>query len=167
LKGAATFIYLEQLSSRRTEALFVVLSVLFLGLFAWRLRISGADALSIVLQGLLVFFLFYSINYRNLVVRITNESLELKFGIFSWTVSLDNVEDCYVDDVPLARIGGAGIHFTSIRGRYRVMFNFLEYPRLVIALKKKIGLVRDDVFSTRHPVEVGQIIRGAIPRREE
>mgnify|MGYP000900013350 CR=1 FL=1 len=32
------------------------------------------------------------------------------------------------------RYGGAGIHFMSIRGRYRASFNFLEYPRVVIAL---------------------------------
>jgi hypothetical protein len=58
-------------------------------------------------------------------------------------------------------MGGAGIHFISVRGRYRVSFNFLEHPRVVIALKKKRGLVRDVSFSTRHPDEVLQLIREA------
>jgi len=55
---------------------------------------------------------------------------------------LDNVEGCCLDDIPmLMRMGGAGIHFMLIRKRYRASFNFLEHPRVVIAFKKKEGLV--------------------------
>jgi hypothetical protein len=39
------------------------------------------------------------------------------------------------------------------------MFNFLEHPRVVIALKQKKGPVRDIAFSTRHLEEVMQLIR--------
>ena len=158
-------VYQEKVSSRRTEVLFVALMVLFLLLFAWRIRAAGADGLSMLFLGCLVFFLFYAINYRTLELQITGESLTLKYGLFTWTVSLDNIEDCYQDEVPLARIGGAGIHFTSIRKRYRVMFNFLEYPRLVLSLKRKIGPVRDVVFSTRHPAEIERFIKEAIVGR--
>lgn len=69
------------------------------------------------------------------------------------------IESCAVDNVPLKRIGGAGIHATSIQGRYRAMFNFLEYPRLAIGLKEKRGPVRDVVFSTRRPEELMDLIR--------
>lgn len=58
-------------------------------------------------------------------------------------------------------MGGAGIHFMTIRARYRASFNFLEYPRVVVAFKKKVGLVRDISFSTRRPDEVLRLIQEA------
>jgi hypothetical protein len=39
------------------------------------------------------------------------------------------------------------------------MFNFLEHPRVLIALKVKKGLVRDIAFSTRQPGEVMRLIQ--------
>ena len=57
------------------------------------------------------------------------------------------------------KYGGAGIHFMTVHNRYRASFNFLEYPRVVIAFKKKVGLVRDISFSTRRPEEVTRLIR--------
>jgi hypothetical protein len=41
------------------------------------------------------------------------------------------------------------------------MFNFLEYPRVVVALKEKQGPVRDVAFSTRHPDQVIEFIQAA------
>jgi uncharacterized membrane protein len=141
--------------------------VVLLGLYAWRVRVSGTDGLSFLFLVMSFFFLFYVINYWTLVIQLTRERLKLKFGVFTWTVPLGNVEDCALDVVPLlARFGGAGIHFMLIRGRYRVIFNFLEYPRLVLALKKKQGPVRDVVFSTRQPVEIEQLIREAIAHQD-
>ena len=50
----------------------------------------------------------------------------------------------------------------SIRKRYRASFNFLEYPRVVIALRKKVWLVQDISFSTHRPEDVIQLIQEAI-----
>jgi len=55
--------------------------------------------------------------------------------------------------------GGAGIHFMFINKRYRASFNFLEYPRIVVALKKKSGPVCDLSFTTRHPEKVLQLLQ--------
>jgi hypothetical protein len=150
--------YSEVLSSTRTEALFVVLTLLFAGLLAWRRAARGLDLLAIVLLCAALFFLFYALNYRTLRIQLTAETLTLSFGLFRWTVPLNTVERCHRDDVSLWRIGGAGIHFTWIEGRYRVMFNFLEYPRLVVALTEKKGPVWDVVFSTRRPEEIQRFL---------
>ena len=76
---------------------------------------------------------------------------------------LANIEECRLDALPaLMRYGGAGIHFMVIRGRYRASFNFLEYPRVVIAFKRKVGPVRDISFSTRQPEDVLRVIQEAI-----
>jgi hypothetical protein len=49
-----------------------------------------------------------------------------------------------------------------IRGRYRASFNFLEYPRVVIAFKRKVGPVKDISFSTRRPEELIKLIEDSI-----
>jgi hypothetical protein len=77
-------------------------------------------------------------------------------------VPLDNLEECRLDKIPLLMsMGGAGIHFMSIRKRYRASFNFLEYPRVVIAFKRKVGPVRDISFSTRRPDDVLRLVQEA------
>jgi hypothetical protein len=156
-------LYNERVSSNRTEALFLALTIIFLLLFIWRITVSSLDILAAVFLGFFSLFLFYSVNYITLVICLTSESLRLTFGIFTWSVPLDNVEECHLDEIPLLmRMGGAGIHFMVIRQRYRASFNFLEYPRVVIAFKRKAGPVRDISFSTRRPDDVLRLIQEAV-----
>ncbi len=109
--------YNERISSDRTEALFLVLTLLSLLLAIWRLYAAGFDTMAMIFLFLCVFFMFYSFNYRTLSLRLTAEHLELKFGLFTWVVALDNVEDCFLDDTSLWRIGGqASISHPSMAG---------------------------------------------------
>jgi Ca2+/Na+ antiporter len=156
-------IYEERLSSTRTTALFLGFTILFLVLFIWRVHSVAFEPLAIVFLCFSIFFLFYAVNYRTLKIRITQEALKLTFGIFTWTVPIENIENFQLDRLPVfLRLGGAGIHFFVAHRRYRVSFNFLEYTRVVVALKRRSGLVRDVSFSTRHPDDVMQSIREAI-----
>ncbi len=159
-------IYDERVSSNKTEALFLVLTILFFLLLIWRVSTDDPDVFGAFFFCLFVLFLFYSVNYRTLIIRLTPESLVLTFGIFTWTVPLDNIEECHLDKIPLLmRLGGAGIHFMSIRKRYRASFNFLEYPRVVVAFKRKVGPLRDISFSTRRPDDVLRLIQEAVSIR--
>lgn len=164
----STHLYSEKLSSKRTELLFITLTMLFLLLFIWRVIAGSIDFLAGIFLFFFVFFLFCSLNYRILVIRLTSEFLKLSFGIFTWTILLNNVGEIQPDDdLPLLmKYGGAGIHFMLVRQRYRVSFNFLEYPRVVIGLKRKAGLVRDISFSTCQPNEIIQLLEGAISANE-
>jgi Ca2+/Na+ antiporter len=156
-------IYTEIVTSNRTEAIFLALTILFFLLLTWRMNAGIVDLLAAVFFCLFGLFLFYSVNYRTLIIRLTHESLKLTFGIFTWIVPLDNIEECRLDELPnLMRMGGAGIHFMSIRKRYRASFNFLEHPRVVVAFKKKRGPVQDISFSTRQPDDVIQLIQEAV-----
>ena len=148
--------YTEDLSSPRTEALFVGLTLLGAALAVWRGTVGGFDWLTLTLAGLAVFFGFYALNFRTLRIRLTPDVLQLTFGVFTWRVPIGNIEACRVDDVSLWRIGGAGIHFSLIQGRYRAMFNFLEYSRLVVLLRQGQGPVRAVAFSTRRVDELRQ-----------
>jgi len=157
--------YYERVSSKRTQSLFLVLSLLFLGLLLGRVKIrrakgAGRDRLANILAGASLFCLFYTLNYRTLIIWLTPETVQLRFGLFTWKIAMDNIDDCFPDQTSLWRIGGAGIHFSPIKRRYRAMFNFLEYPRVVVALKEKQGPVRDIAFSTQQPEQVLAFIRG-------
>lgn len=155
--------YQEKLSSVRTTALFLALALIFGLLFTWRVSLAGLDIWSALLLCLAPIFLFYTLNYRVLVIHISPQTLRLKFGIFTWTEQLDNIASCALDQLPwYLQYGGAGIHFMTAHERYRASFNFLEYPRIVIALKRKRGLVRDLSFSTQHPEKVLWLIHDRI-----
>jgi len=153
-------IYEERLSSRRTLSLFVGLTLLFFCLMFWRWDSAGLEILAVILLCFFVFFLFYSVNYRVLKIRLTPQELTLRFGVFSWTIQTENMAACRLDEIPtLKKYGGAGIHFMIVEGRYRASFNFLEYPRLVIEFRQKMGLVQAISFSTRWPDELLRLIR--------
>jgi hypothetical protein len=53
-----------------------------------------------------------------------------------------------------------------IRERYRASFNFLEHPRVVIALRRRRGPVQDISFSTRRPDDVLRLIQEAVSARK-
>ena len=151
--------YVEKVTSKKTELLFLGLALLFLLLALWRVNATGPGTLTTLLLAAFLFFLFYTLNYRTLTIHLTPQELRLRFGLFRWTIPLENVELFHQDDIPLGRIGGAGIHFSSFDRRYRAMFNFLEHPRVVVGLKEKRGPVRDVAFSTQQPEHVLALLR--------
>jgi xanthine/uracil permease len=156
-------IYTESISSGRTEALFLALTVLFVCLLVWRVNAYDWEILGIVFAVFSGMFLFYALNYRRLTIQITPHALRLTFGIFSWTVPRENMQSCQLDELPLfMKYGGAGIHFMSIRKLYRASFNFLEYPRVLIAFKEKIGPVAGISFSTRQPESIMALLEQTI-----
>jgi hypothetical protein len=156
-------LYEERITSNKTEALFILLTLLPTLIYIWGIKAGRKGKLTVVSLFLSILFFFYSLNYRTLVIRLTSRYLRLTFGLSSWNVSLNNVEDCRLDEIPpLMRMGGAGIHFMMIRNRYRASFNFLEYPRVVIGLKNKVGPVQDISFSTRQPDRVIHLIQETI-----
>jgi hypothetical protein len=160
-------IYAETVSSKATETLFISLMALFVGLLFWRVSTTKFDLLAGVFAFLCVFFLFYVLNYRKLLIRLTSESLNLKFGMFSWSVPLENIAACELDELPAVfKYGGAGIHFMFVHRKYRVSLNFLEHPRVVVTLKQKQGLVQEVSFSTRHPTDLLSFLCTAVEEQE-
>jgi hypothetical protein len=156
-------LYFEKVSSRKTVGIFIGLTSVFLLLFFWQIKVYGWNGLAIAFLVFSCIFLFYVANYRTLIISITSVSVKLSFGIFKWSVPFDNIETCELDEIPpFMKYGGAGIHFMTIRNRYRASFNFLEYPRVVIGFKNKVGPVRDISFSTRQPEDILRIIKNAI-----
>jgi hypothetical protein len=162
LNMANPLIYYERLSSSRTEALFVFLSLLFFGLFLLRLTAGSFDILAILLLAFFLLFLFYSFNYRTLRLCLSADTFSLQFGLFTWHISIHNIASCYLDKLPaLLRYGGAGIHFYMFQNRYRASFNFLEFSRVALSFRKKVGPLSELSFSTRHPEEIMALLQQA------
>lgn len=156
---AENYNYNEKLTSAKTLMLFIALTAIFLGIFVWRWSIAGWNGWTITFLCLAAFFLFYVFNYTTLIIRLAPETLQLTFGVFTWKIPISNIKACYIDEDSLLRLGGAGIHFMFINGKYRAFWNFLEYPRVVVTLKKKKGLVQEIAFSTGQPERVMEIIQ--------
>jgi len=112
-----------------------------------------------------MFFIFYVINYRVLQISITDQVLQLKFGLIPWRTDINNIELSMLYEPPFwIKYGGAGVHFAQVDGEYKAFYNFLEYPRVLIRFKKKQGLVQALVFTTRQPTQVIDIIQEHLPR---
>jgi hypothetical protein len=156
-------LYTEKIRSSGTTGLFVLLGSLFWVIFFWRFLGVGFRGIQLVYLFLGILFSFYVVNYRTLIIGVSPENLLLKFGLIKWRTPLNNIDDVSLDDSPpLIKYGGAGVHFAFVKGIYRAFFNFLEYPRVVVALKRKQGPVQDISFSTRRPEELIQFTRDAI-----
>jgi len=165
-------LYEERVWSNRTEALFLALAAALGGLWAWamgRSNARGREGGRRLRMGLGVgaaFFAFYALNFRTLVIRVTRTALRLRFGVFEWVAPMGDIAAWGLDEAPaVARLGGAGIHFMFVRGRYRASFNFLEHPRVVVALSGGAGPVRDVSFSTRRPEAVCEAIAAAMKQQ--
>jgi hypothetical protein len=160
---AGTVLYEERVTSTRTQAFFCGLTALFCLLGVWRLKSFGPELLATIFLLLALCFLFYSLNFRQLVIRITPEALRLQFGIFTSTILLTNIAASHRDDdlPPLVKYGGAGIHFLFHKGRYRASFNFLEYPRVLVAFRQS-RIVQEASFSTRRPDDVLRKLHEAV-----
>jgi len=140
----------------------MAIAALFLASLTWRLMVSGFGAMAGLFLFLSILFIFYVFNYRTLIIRISEEGLLLKFGVFRWNVPWSAVAEANPDNSSLWRIFGAGIHFSIIGGRYRAMLNFLDHPRIVVKLRENRGLVRDLAFSTGRPDEILRIVKNEI-----
>lgn len=157
-------IYHEVVHSKKTPLIFLVLACIALASGIGRLYSRKVDWKTKIFLFLGAIFSFYTINYRELEITLSNEALCLKFGLFSWKVPLENIAGCRLDVLPpLKRYGGAGIHFMFVDGRYRASFNFLEYPRVVVSLARPVGPVQDLSFSTRQPQELMLAIESSLP----
>jgi len=159
-------LYTEKVTSLRTGLLFLGLSALFAWLAFWKLQRIHSGALTGIFLLLTIMFLFYTLNYRTLVIEISKEEVTLRFGLFRWQIPLNTIAFCSRDTASLWRIGGAGIHFSFFNKRYRAMFNFLEHDRVVLGLNKKKGPVSEVAFSTTEPERVMDIILSQINQGE-
>ena len=158
-------IYSEEIRSNKTDLLFVVLALITYALSVWKFSVVGFKFGPGFYLFLGLLFTFYIFNFKVLKISITDQVLDLKFGIIPWKTELSNIQEIALDDAPMIiKYGGAGVHFAFVKGEYRAFYNFLEHPRVLIRFKKKQGLVEALVFTSRQPDQILTIIQENLPK---
>lgn len=152
-------LYNEKVRSNKTSLLFVILALVFFTMFGWRFSVVGYRFVPGLYAFLGLFFCFYVINFRELEILITDQTLQLKFGVIGWSSNIDNIKSSILYDPPFwIKFGGAGVHFAMVDGDYKAFYNFLEYPRVLIGFHQKQGWVQSLVFTTRQPDKILEIL---------
>jgi hypothetical protein len=109
-------------------------------------------------------FLTITINFSKLSIKMTFRSVVVGYGIFKRTIPWENIERCYLDEVSSIRYGGWGIRIGRVKGKWRLVYNVIGGPRVVLSLKR--GWFGEFVFSTKNPEEVMKVVRHMIGRME-
>ena len=115
----------------------------------------------------IVMFLFFAeltyfvTNFNKLAIRITTQSITVGYGILRRTIPWDDVNGCYQDESSaIGSYGGWGIRMGKVKGRWRLVYNVMGCPTVVLELDK--GRFKEFVFSTRNPEMVLEIAKQQI-----
>lgn len=154
-------IYEETIFSRINAAIFAVITgsllfILIFQLFVGPLGSKPASNVSLVFM--IVLFSVCGIMFSRLAITINSRGVVVGYGIIKQLIPWDNIEDCYLDRTSAVYYGGWGIRLRRAGGKWRIIYNVLEAPRVVLSLKE--GWQREIAFSTRQPQKIISIVTG-------
>ncbi len=160
-------VYEERIVVWVFAALLSVVSAVFLYIVLYQALIGPVDERPVpnwffMLMALL--FLALAITFSTLRITLSLRSVVVGYGSIKRTIPWELIERCYVDEVSNLRYGGWGIRIGWVGGKWRLVFNIIGAPRVVLTLKR--GRFGEFVFSTRHPDEIVRIINQRIGRRD-
>ena len=146
---------------------FIACTLLFLGLFVYQVLVGSVGANPAPDWVYLIMFLLfagitYSVtNFNKLAIKVTTQSLTVSFGVFKRVIPWDNINSCYLDDASaIGSYGGWGIRMAKVKGKWRLVYNIIGYPAVVLELEE--GRFKEFVFSTRNPDGVMETARQQI-----
>lgn len=155
-------LYEEKLFSKWSTIIFTIFTLLFLFLTVYQIFIGplgGNPAPTWILGLFFALFLFLTVNFSIMTLRLTPEFLSASFGVLRYTVSWENVESCTQEEAPLW-IFGWGIRFEKSRGKRRLSYTIPQTPQLKFILRDKN--FREFIFSTKTPEKVLELARKMI-----
>jgi len=97
------------------------------------------------------------VNFLRLTIKITPQGIRVAFGVFKRVIPWENVNSCHMDRISVVRYGGWGVRIGRVKGRWRLVYNVIGCPRIVVALKE--GRFKEFVFSTKNPEKIMEVIR--------
>ncbi len=156
-------IYEENIYSRWNLVILGAVSLALLSVLIYQFLIGPVGDRPAPNWFLLVMFLFFlmlTINFARLSIRITPRFITVGYRVIRYSVSWENVADCYLDEASAIRYGGWGIRLGRVRGKWRLVYNVLGSPRVVVYLKR--GKIREFVFSTKNPEQTMKTIKQQI-----
>ncbi|MEO0070704.1 MAG: hypothetical protein ABIK39_01265 [candidate division WOR-3 bacterium] len=165
---ASDKVYDEKIVSRWTLVLAGFFTFSFLFAFLYQNlggAICGRPAPNWFLLLLFFLFLALTINFSTLGIVITPAEVVVSYGIFKKRIPLHNIQEWQIDDASMFAYGGWGIRIARVGGNWRLVYNVIDSPRLVLSLSR--GGFKEFVFSTKNPEKVMEIIRQEIPRQDK
>lgn len=156
-------LYEEKLFSKWSTIIFTIFTILFLVLTVYPIFIGplGDNKAPTWLLGLIfLLFLFFTLNFSFMTLKLTSEFLSVRFGVLSYNVTWENIEKCYKEEVPLWTYGGWGIRFEKSKGERRLAYTVPQTSQLTVLLKNK--RFREFIFSTRNPDKVIKLVEKMI-----
>lgn len=158
-------IYEEKIFSKWITVILVSVTVGLLFVLVYQILLEPIGTRPAPSWFFLIMFLLFlgvTINFSRLTIRMTHRSLSVGYGIFKRTILWENVENCYLDEASTIRYGGWGIRIGRVKGKWRLVYNVIGWPRAVLSLKK--GRFKEFVFSTKNPEEVMNVVKQRIGR---
>jgi len=148
-------VYGEWVSAGRfvkSVMLFVCLLFIFIGIIIFAFNPKELAFLGIIFGAVsIIIFLLYW-NYRGLKISLTNNQLEVVYGIFNRKkIPLNTITSCNITKADFRTYGGVGIRFGT-DGSWAYNTDFGE------AVKLTFQDGRPFVFSTRNPQKICDLI---------
>jgi len=158
-------IYEEKIFSKWITGILAAVTVGFLFVLIYQILVEPIGTRPAPNWFFLLMFLLFlgvTINFSRLVIGMTPRFISVGYGILKHTVLWGNIEDCYRDEDSTIRYGGWGIRIGRVKGKWRLVYNVIGGPRVVLSLRE--GRFREFVFSTNNPEEVIKVVKEQIGR---
>ena len=155
--------YEEKIFLKWTAGILTTITTVFLFLLFYQILIGpiGTNpAPNWFFLFMFLLFLGVMINFSRLTIRMTPRYISVGYGIIKHSILWENVEDCYLDKASTIRYGGWGIRIAKVKGKWRLVYNVVGGPRIVLSLKR--CRFKEFVFSTKNPEEVIKIAKERI-----
>jgi hypothetical protein len=152
--------YEEKIFSKGITGILAAITVGFLLALVYQTSVGpiGADpAPNWFFLLMFLLFLGVTINFSRLSIKTTPQFIVVGYGILKHTIPWENIEDCYLDKASAIRYGGWGIRIGRVKGKWRLVYNLIGSPRVVLSLNR--GKFREFVFSTNNPQKVVAIVK--------
>jgi hypothetical protein len=153
-------VYEEKIFQKGLTAIFIVITLIFFALWIYQAFIGPVGtnpAPNIIFLLMFLVFAFIAATFNTLAIEITSEFISVGYGIFRRQISWEKIEDCYPDDASAVIYGGWGIRFGRFKGKWRLIYDTVGSPRVVLLLTE--GRFREFVFSTKNPHEVIELVK--------
>ncbi len=132
--------------------LFVCLSFISISIIISAFNPKELAFLGIIFGAVSIIFFFVYWNYRGLKVTLTNNQLEVNYGIFNQKkIPLNTITNCDITRADFKTYGGVGIRY-GLDGSWAYSTDFGE------AVKLTFQYGRPFVFSTKNPQKICNLI---------
>jgi len=147
--------------------MFIACTLLFLSLLVYQVVVGPVGGNPAPDWVYLLMFLWFAgltaliTNFNKLAIEITTQSITVGFGAFKRVIAWDNIKGCYLHQAStIGSYGGWGIRIGKVKGRWRLVYNVIGCPAVVLELRR--GRFREFVFSTKNPDGVMETARQQI-----